>query len=355
MDLATRVVKQQVVREPSRPIGTNDPTQIRYGWNPFKEFNLCGPDGTIAIYAQPFQIAGPDGEPVLNPYHRRIPKGQLIPFPTFNIGEQGPSPDLRDSTGRATLITITRAVPAAEAIIRVAIAYGDKGFTQLHSLQGMEQEQAQRIFTVVQPFDYPIGRLVDELTFGAEERIDSQEDLVFDLGDGQEYVVDRLQNDTERDIARRLVAEMLVGAEVAFTLADETLSATNTSITTRFAGGQGKVGPDGHDRYLQSEEVGQVVRPLENGKTDNSALESKVDFLVHKEVSREQQAEIDRLKQENEALKQQLPAKPAMEAASTIIYCNRPKRDTGEPCQVPVKNEGDACPHHRDKEIDVAA
>jgi hypothetical protein len=98
MDLATRVVKQQVVREPS-PVGANNPTQIRYGWNPFKEFNLCGPDGTIAIYAQPYQIAGPNGEPVMNPYHRSIPKGQLIPFPTFNIGEQGPSPDLRDSTG----------------------------------------------------------------------------------------------------------------------------------------------------------------------------------------------------------------------------------------------------------------
>jgi hypothetical protein len=154
----------------------------------------------------------------------------------------------------------------------------------------------------------------------------------------------------ERSLAG-LLAEMMVGAEVAFTFADETLSATNTSITTRFAGGQGKVTPDAHDRYLQSEEVGTIVRPLETGKTDNSGLEQKVDFLVGKEVSREQQAEIERLRRENEELRQQNVAKPAMESASTIIHCGFPKKDTNEPCQVPVKAEGDRCPHHRDKEI----
>jgi hypothetical protein len=40
-----------------------------------------------------------------------------------------------------------------------------------------------------------------------------------------------------------------------------------------------------------------------------------------------------------------------MESASTIIHCARfPKKDTNEPCQVPVKAEGERCPHHRDKE-----
>jgi hypothetical protein len=349
MDLATRVVKQQVVREPVQPVGANNPTQIRYGWNPFKEFNLCGPDGTIAIYAQPYQIAGPNGEPIINPYHRSIPKGQLIPFPTFNIGEQGPSPDLRDSTGRATLITITRAVPAAEAILRVAQAYGDKGFTQLHSLQGIEQETAQRIFTVVQPFDYPLGKLQDELSLGAEERIEATEDLVFDLGGGQEYVVDCLRNENEREIARKLAGEMMVGAEVAWTLADETINATNTSITTRFAGGQGKVTPDAHDRYLQSEEVGQIVRPLETGKTDNSKLESKVDFLVEKQVVRDKDDEIARLRAELEQAKSQTEPKFA---PPEVIHCSAIKKD-GQPCQGVVKAEGERCSFHRlDKESD---
>lgn len=351
MDLATRVVKQQVVREPAQPIGANNPTQIRYGWNPFKELNLCGPDGTIAIYSQPYQIAGPDGMPVVNPYHRSLPKGQLIPFPTFNIGEQGPSPDLKDGMGKAMLITITRAVPALEAIIRVARAYGDVGFTQLHSLQGIEQEQAQRIFTVVQPFDYPIGRLQDELGFGADERIDSEDDLVFDLGAGQEYVVDCLKSDDEREIARKLAAEMMIGADVAFNLADETLNTTETSMTTRYSGGHGKTGPDGHDRYL-SEEMERDLPRFVGGKqkTDNSSLENKVDFLVNKEVGREQQAEIDRLKEENKRLTEQAQSNSA---PAEIFRCGRAKAD-GNPCQYIVRTEGEACANHKDKEIDAS-
>jgi hypothetical protein len=355
MELATRVVRQQITKPPVVSEVAQDPTVTRYGWLPFKKVNLCGPDGTMAIPAQPYEIAGPNGEPIRNPYFSELPKGQLIPFPTFTRIEQQPSQDRRDGQGRAMLDSIPRQVSALEAIVLVARAYGDQGFTRLNSLTGIDQEVAQRIFTVVQPFDYPIGKLPDELNFGAEERIDSDEELVFDLGGGQEYVVDCLRDDTERDIARRLVAEMLVGADVAFTLASDTLNATNTSITTRFAGGQGKVGGDAHDRYLEQEEVGQVVRPLKSKETDNSALESKVDFLVSKEVTREQQERIDRLERENAELRNQAAAKPAAETSTAIVRCGFPKVDTQEPCQVPVKTEGDRCPHHRDKEIDAAA
>lgn len=355
MELATRVVRQQVIEAPVVSEVAQDPTVTRYGWVSFKAVNLRGPDGTMAIPAQPYEIAGPNGEPVLNPYFSELPKGQLIPFPTFTRVEQQPSQDKRDGMGRPMLDSIPRQVTALEAIVLVARAYGDQGFTRLNSLTGVEQTTAQRIFTVVQPFDYPIGRLVDELTLDAEDRIDSKEDLVFDLGGGQEYVVDRLRNDKEREIARKLVAEMLVGADVAFTLANDTLNGTNTSITTRFAGGQGKVGPDAHDRYLEQEEVGQVVRPLKSKETDNSALESKVDFLVSKEVTREQQEKIDRLERENEALRQEAAAKPATETAPVIIRCGFPKVDTQEPCNVPVKVAGDRCPHHREKEPNAGA
>jgi hypothetical protein len=353
MDLATRVVRQQVIKAPTVKEASQDPTVTRYGWVPFKAVNLCGPDGTIAIPAQPYEIAGPDGDAIPNPYFRELPKGQLIPFPTFTRVEQQPSQDRRDGMGRAMLDSVPRQVSALEAIVLVARAYGDQGFTRLNSLTGLDQETAQRIFTVVQPFDYPIGRLQDELNFEAEDRIEARQDLVFDLGGGQEYVVDHLRDETEREIARRLVAEMLVGADVAFTLADETLNFTETSMTTRFSGGKGKTGADSHDRYLSEEMERELPRFVGAKKTvDNSSLEKKVDFLVDKEVSREQQAEIDRLRAENERLLQRVAAKPAMESA-TIIRCGRPKVDTQEPCQVPVKAEGEACPHHRDKETNV--
>jgi len=347
MDLATRVVKQQVITQPIVKEVDQDPTVTRYGWLPFKAVNLMGPDGTPAIPAQPYEIAGPNGEPIPNPYFRELPKGQLIPFPTFTRVEQKPSQDRRDGLGKPLLDSVPMQISALEAAVRVSRAYGDQGFTRLNSLTGLDQATAQRIFTVVQPFDYPIGRLIDELG-DAEDRINATGEIVFDLGNGQEYAIDPLRDEKERDIARRLVAEMLVGAEVAFNLADETLNATNTSITTRFAGGQGKVGPDSHDRYLESEEVGEVVRPLRTKGADNSSLESKVDFLVNKEVSREQQAEIDRLRAENEALKKASVAKPAMES---VFYCGAPKAN-GEPCKAVVENEGDRCRHHPE-EIDA--
>lgn len=350
MDLATRVVKQQVIKAPIVTEASQDPTVIRYGWLPFKAVNLCGPDGTIAIPAQPYEIAGVDGSAISNPFFRELPKGQLIPFPTFTRVEQQPSQERRDGQGRPMLDSIPRQVSALEAIVLVSRAYGDQGFTRLNSLTGVDQLTAQRIFTVVQPFDYPIGRLQDELNFGADERIDSEDDLIFDLGGGQEYVVDSLRNETERHIARNLVAEMLIGADVAFTLADETLNTTNTSITTRFAGGQGKVGPDAHDRYLEHEEVGQVVSPLKSKEADNSALESKVDFLVNKEIVRSQETELEKLRRENAELKQQNEARSA--APVEVIRCGFTKAD-GNPCQYVVKAEGERCSNHRDKDLNV--
>lgn len=276
------------------------PTEMRYGWCPYGDINLIGPDGTINLHVQPTEI-DQGGGTVPNDYHRMLPKGQLIPFPTFNARELMPSADQTDSQGRAVLETGFRTITALDAAVGVLNRYAGWGFTILDSLQGLDQDTAFRIFLVVQPLGYPLGSLVNELSFGARDRIDATEPLTFP--DFPDYEVEPLRSELERDIALKLAEEMEAGAQTAFDFATETLDATETSMTTRFAGGQGKTGPDALDRRL-STELGRELPKLigKDAPTSNTAaLEEKVDLLVD-------HAQSQKLKDENAELKAKLAA-----------------------------------------------
>jgi hypothetical protein len=344
MDLAARTVKQQVIEAPVvTETGADNPTQIRYGWCPFKEINLVGPMGNINLYVQPHEIAGPDGRAVPNPYHRVIPKGQLIPFPTFTIIEQSPSPDRRDGMGRPLLDTIASTRTAFDAAKLVLMFYSRWGFTVFRCMQGIEdQATAFRIFTVVQPLDYPLSQLQSELEVGAIERIAATSNLVYDLGNGEPYIVECLKSDEERRIATLLAEEMSAGADVAVTLANETLDGTETSMVGRFSGGNGKTGPDPLDRYLSEEMERELPKLI--GKEKSANLENKIDYLVSKEQSREAQEEIARLKQELADLK---AAQAETTVSTSSAICGGTKGD-GTICQTNVK-PGTRCRWHEDQ------
>jgi len=338
MELADRRVKEQTIERPiiDTLAGVN-PTQIRYGWNPFKDINLINSDGTSAPACQPPEIAGPDGRPIPNPFFRTLPKGQLLPFITFEIIEQSPSPDIRMSDGRPALIPIARTQPALHSVVMISAIYGRSGFTILQALQGLPQSQAFRIFKVVQPLDFPISQIVSELEF-ADERIDATEDIVYRFEGQPDEIIPCLLDNEERAIARKLKDQMLVGAETAYELATEELSATETSMINRSQGGKGKTKPDPHDVYLCSElERGLPVFVGEQ-KTDTAKIEQKLDYLVDKEVAREKDAEIERLKQENAALRYK-------QQSAETIYCAGTKADD-TPCRSIVKNAGDYCASH---------
>jgi hypothetical protein len=345
MDLSQRKVQQQIIEKPSQDtLAGSNPTQIRYGWVPFKDIWLLGPDGAPNPFVQPYEIAGPDGKPIRNPMFEKLPKGQLIAFPTFDIIEQAPSQDVRLPDGRAAVESTVRPRTSLECVVLVARVWGRQGFTILQALQGLDQSLAQRIFAVVQPFDYPIGQIQSELEF-ADDRINATAPIVFKLADG-DYTIDNLVSDEERDIARRLRDQMLVGAEIAYTLATEELDATQMSMINKHAGGKGKDGPDKHDRYL-CEELGRKLPEVVTSKEiDLSGLEKKLDYVVDREKDREKDEEIARLKAQIEALRTPPVDEP--------FYCAGIKADQ-TPCRSVVKAAGEYCVSHKSQEVAHAA
>lgn len=339
--MQTATAARPIERRPIQPAETQEtaslkPTEIRYGWCPYGDINLTNADGTINLYVQPHEIS--DGAAnVANPYHRTLPKGQLIPFPTFNALEQMPSPNLTDKNGRAVLVDGVRTITALDAAVSVLSRYSSWGFSILNSLQGIDQDTAFRIFQVVHPLEYPMGQLVNEMSFGARERIDATEPITFAGIAG--YSVEPLRSELERTIAERLAAEMETGAQIAFDLATETLNTTETDMTTRFAGGHGKTGPDPLDRRL-SQELGRDLPKLV-GKTDAQAdiqtIGSKVDMLVDHAASQAMKDKMKELEAENERLKGTLKAPT----------CGHIK-ENGEPCG--IKTDGSKCGIHADKD-----
>jgi hypothetical protein len=322
--------------EPSYNQGAENPTEVRYGWCPFKDIYLYNGDGTPNYFIQP----------VNSPYHRSLPKGHLIPFETFTKTRREPNPNVTGTPGNpAPMISYTETKTAHEAATELLRGYSDRGYVVLDSLQGLDQETAWRIFRVVHPFNYRLSEIVSELTFGAPERIVASDAI--DLGDG--YVIESLHNDQERAIARRLVNELLDGANRAIVFATEILNDTETSMTARFSGGKGKTGPDSLDQYI----AGELDRklPVLIGKPDETkALSEKIDFLVGREIDREKDEEIDRLRAQLAAMQATNPnahvafngAEPTTEP---VFLCGAVKSD-GSDCQMQVPGPGERCRYH---------
>lgn len=320
------------------------PTETRYGWCPYGDINLFGPSGSPTLYVQPHEIDSGFGN-VPNPFHRLLPKNQLIPFPTFNVIEQTPSPDLKDNQGRAVLVTATRTMTALDAAVWVLRGYSSWGFTILNSLQGLEQGVAMRIFQVVQPFQYPLSQIVNELTFGALDRIDSN--IVLTWADQPGYEVQPLVDDDERAIARKLAEEMAAGAQIAYDLATDTLNETEASMTQRFAGGQGKSGGDPLDRRL-AEELDRELPKMVGTSNKQQEIETKLDFLVGREASRADKEKITELQAELDALKAGKVETPAAaETDAEVKTCGAIKAN-GDPCG--TVTSGGRCAHHKEVE-----
>ena len=324
-----------------RDISSARPTETRYGWCPYADIQLIGPSGTPTLYVQPHKVDAGGGS-VDNPYHRVLPKNQLIPFPTFAAVENVLSPDLVDSNGRAVSVQGTRTLTALEAATMVLRSYSGWGFVILNSLQGMEQEEAMRIFQVVQPLDYPLGQLENELTFGALERIDANQPLTFPGVDS--YVVQPLKTDLERHTARQLAEEMAGGASIAFILASDILNETEASMTQRFAGGQGKAGPDPNDIRLSAELGRELPKLVGKEKEDLGAMKEQMKFLVDREASRLDKERIAELEAKIAAMESGNVVEEA------VPICSGTKTD-GTPCKARVKQAGELCVAHQNQAI----
>ena len=288
------VTFQPIVKPQDAAILGTNPNATRYGWTPFKDINLYSAFGTPDHYIQP----------VHSPFHRIVPKNQLVPFDTFSYTMMEPVTSQGEVTplGPAGMVQVAMTVTAVEAATQLVPTYGGMGYTILNSLEGMAYEDAFRIFQVVQPFSYTLAQLQHELP-AADERIDSLDAM--DFGNG--VIVEPLLSDSERSIARRLRDEMLGGAKTAYNYALEIYSASRDGFTQKRNGAEsGKTTLDALDRYLAE----TLELPLPSAVEDSSRtasvipddVKAKLDFLVDRQISADKDAEIERLRAELAAI-----------------------------------------------------
>jgi hypothetical protein len=291
----------EIVPQSYEAEGVEDPTVVRYGWTPFKEIYLYNADGTPNYFIQP----------VNSPFHRELPKNQLIAFETFNRTTFTPNHSADSTPGRpVALVSSTVTITAHQAATELLPGYASQGYTMLKSLQGLPQQDAFRIFQIVQPFDYLLYQLVGELEFAASERIKSTEPLVYD-GD---YTIQPLRNDGDRAIAERLRLEMFDAADRAFIFGTAIFEETEKQMIARFSGSkEGKSSADPRDRYLAAELNRNIPTITNNDNAYNKDLANKIDFLYDAKKTEVMEEKMTRLEAENAELRaaQLMPTIPS--------------------------------------------
>jgi hypothetical protein len=341
---ATPTVTNRIRPAVERDTEARNPTATRYGWNPFRPINLAGPDGTMTYVVQPERITAGEFD-IPNPYHRELPTRQLIPFVTFSYTKMIPTAANDPNSGRALLRPEREVVTALDAITAILYGYSAHGFTILNSLEGVEdQDLANRVFQVVQPLAYPLGRMVEELETNVDARIESREPLIF--AEFPDYSVEPLRSEAERDLARVLASELAAGANQAVIRANDILDETEASMTQKFSGGMGKSGPDELDKILSAELGRDLPKLVGKGAQDRQPdaaiqrIESKVDRVVEQNEMRE-------LREQNEKMQAELAALRAgqNQVPQDVLVCGRPKAD-GTPCQ--TRTGGGPCANHKE-------
>lgn len=316
--------------------GVDNPTEVRYGWTPFKAIYLYAADGTPNYFIHPTN----------SPFHRELPKNQLIAFETFNRTQWIPNHAAETIPGRpAPMLSITETVTAYTAATELLRGYAGQGYTMLKSLQGMAQADAFRIFQIVQPFDYLLYQLAGELEFSAIERIESTEPMVYDGN----YTIEPLRNNDERSIAKRLLAEMLDGANRAFVFGTDIFNRTEAQMIASFSGAkEGKKGSDALDRYLSAELNRAVPTITNNDNQFNQDLSHKIDFLFdakQNELLEEKNARLEAELAELRAASAS-PTLPPLPDAVIKTVCAGFKTN-GEACRALATNESGFCTAHR--------
>jgi hypothetical protein len=185
------------------------------------------------------QIVQPDN----SPYYHVIPCRELIPFTNIEVGEM----DEKKYAAKINPPVTKRPKSALECAREMENAYADWNFTVLRPLTGFTEDDAFRIFQVVQPFAY---KLKDAQIYvgAAEERIERDESYTVSY-EGETVELHPL-TDEEREVAREVQRLVLASINLAFDRATEKTQKTVTSMTRAFAGGEGKVTPDPLDRKL---------------------------------------------------------------------------------------------------------
>lgn len=222
-----------------KPRAVSD-TAAHYGYCAFKDIELGGPGG-LEHNVQP-----PD-----SPYYRRLPARTIIPFTNVihrEIDEMANAANARNPGGPSGVIYKEFNKTAKECVMEMTESYADWGFKFIDPLTAYTAKDVERVFEVIQPFEYKLNELVSEFAYKAEERIAADEPFEVEYK-GQTVTIEPLSEGL-KDVARQTLEVLQASVNRAFNKAKEDEQKTVISMTKAFAGGDGKTVPDPHDKYV---------------------------------------------------------------------------------------------------------
>jgi hypothetical protein len=283
-------------------------TAIHYGYIAFKDIELAGPLG-IEHKVQPPS----------SPYYKVLPCRELLPFTNVIVHEIDEKLAATTSFMRSVDPIVARQKNAKECVTELSYSYEVWGFVSLDALTGYSEDEAFHIFQTIQPFTFKLVDLLDELEYGAAERIEKDEPYKVEY-DGQTFGLEPLPAHL-KDIAKSVQTQMLASAEIAVALGEDTREKTVQAMTQYFSTGTGKRRADPMDTYIFKEfkqEIPKLIGKDEKGD-DKGALQKLADILTGNQKQSELEKELAELKELKEQLKAQISQPVTIESEPITV------------------------------------
>lgn len=285
-------------------------TAAQYGYVAFNSINIrnhFGMEYQVQPVDSPFYISGV------------LPPRTLIPFTNITAYEID---DVKAANGSAAYIRAAGQPPvkaiqktALDCVAEMVSAYEQWDFVHLKSLSGLSWNEAFHIFQVIQPFNYSIKDLTEQLEWDAVARIKQTSRFTADY-EGEAVTIHPLP-DHLKAAAEGARQDMFRSANKAFELASEIIEKTTQQMEQFYATGNGKRMADPRDVVL-FEQMG-IERPtgaLGRKQKEQNPLGDLAALLTQNKAS-----EVETLKAQVEqltALVQQL-ASPKVDTQAVSI------------------------------------
>lgn len=283
------------------PKQAND-TGIHYGYVAFQDINLQGSVGLE------YKV-----QPDTSPYYQKLPCRELIPFTNISVAEINEeivrSKDYR-RPNQPPIKWVNKT--AGECVREMVGAYENWVFVELTDLNGLDYDsEAFPVFQTIQPFAYSLKSLLDELEWGATERI--AQDAPYEVTYGGETILLNPLPPHLKDIALKTRDKMILSARKATEMGDEIVAKTTQQMTQFFATGNGKRMSDPLDRIIFEEFEKDIPRLMDqNAANPTQATEGILtrlaDLIAGKPAQTDASATLDKELAEIRDLKARLEA-----------------------------------------------
>lgn len=300
---------KEIPKIQQKPRAANE-TAIHYGYVAFKDIDLSGPLG-VEHHVQP------DG----SPYYRLLPCRELIPFTNVVYTEIDERAAATTSYAPTALPVVQRQKSSRECAEEMVSSYEEWGFVMLSPLTGFSEEDAFQIFQTIQPFTYKLVDLLDQVEYGAIDRINETAPYSVNYNN-QTFTMQPLSADL-KEVALAVRDVMIRSIEVAVEMGADTREKTVQSMTQYFSTGAGKRRADPLDQYIFDQFNEEVPRLLntKNENKDNSAgiLEKLADAIMGRQKSEELEKELAEVKKLKEELKSAISEPATIEGEARTV------------------------------------